>query len=505
MKNKLKKIFTENKNILGFLCLFVIIQPFLDIQPLFENEKYQIFGFTIPTLVRCIFIGILSLLCIKKLNKKNYKYIFIYFIVLLVYTYLHNQAANSIEDIPNNYIYSFTSELFYIIRMLLPISIIYFTSKSNIKYKEFIDTIIISSAIIGTIIFIGNTFYISYVSYGSGYTVCNWLQWFTGEIENYPFEELTSKGWFYMANQASGLMILLLPFNLYEYIMNRTKISCYSTLILIISMIMIGTRTAAYGWLMIVICTIVIYLFLKYILKSKFLQEKKIAGLLVIGLIGIIFLYVSPINQRNYGYELGTPSKTRPSITENVDYDEIYKYIEDNYQEFGIQTVYIKNIYNYKYDPEFWYYIFDYSIENGVIENREMEMLITKRIVQKNNNLKYKLFGYSFSRMRNANLYIEHDFIAQYYTMGILGVILLIGPYIVIILLMIIKIFKKIKKKVNFHDIIFMMSITATLCVSIITGHILDELFVTIYIGFICGYFYDKVNRKLIKKGEQHE
>lgn len=503
---KIKNFVNDNKNILIILCLFIIIQPFLDILPLFENEKYQIFGFTIPTLVRCLFIGIITLLSIKKVEKKRYKYIAIYFCLLTLYFILHNYITgyNSDLKIPDNYRYSITSELFYVIRMLLPISIIYFTSKLDISYKKFINTLLISSAIIGTIIFIGNTFCISYVSYGIGFTKANWLNWFADTIYDYSFEELTSKGWFYMANQVSGIMVLLLPFNLYELIMNRTKLSIYSSLILIISMIMLGTRTAAYGWLIIVVLTVLGYLLLLKIYKTERLQNKQLSPILIIGLVGIIFLTVSPINQRSYGYELGDIDKLekRPEISIDNE-DKIYEYITKNYSTYGIQKTYIYNIYNYKFDPKFWYNMFDYSKKNGVVENREMQTKISMRIMEINDNqLKYKLFGYSFSRMRNAKLYMEHDFIVQYFTMGIIGLILLVGPYISIIVLMIYKILKNIKRKITFIDYIFMLSIGITLSVSLITGHILDELFVTIYIGFICGYFYDKVMRKVIyKKG----
>lgn len=507
MKNKIKNLINDNKNILGILCLFIIIQPFIDILPLFEDERYQIFGFTIPTLVRCLFIGIITLQSIGKIEKKRYKYLAIYFCLLTVYFIIHNHVAgyNSSLVLPDNYVYSISSELFYIIRMLLPISIIYFTSKSGISYKKFINTLLISSAIIGTIIFIGNTFCISYVSYGTGYTKANWLHWFIGDIFKYNFDELTSKGWFYMANQVSGIMILLLPFNLYELIMNKTKLSIYSSTILIISMIMLGTRTAAYGWLIILVLTVLGYLLLLRIYKTERLQNKELAPILIIGLMGIIFLWISPISQRSYGYALGDVDSiaTRPEINDNAEEKEkVYKYITDNYSTYGIQKVYVYKIYNYKFDTKFWYDIFDYSKKNGVIENREMQTKISMRIMDVNDNqLKYKLFGYSFSRMRNAGLYMEHDFLVQYFTMGIIGLILLVGPYISIILLMIYKILKNVKRKITFIDYIFMLSVGITLFASLLTGHILDELFVTIYIGFICGYFYEKVMRKVINKG----
>ena len=159
--------------------------------------------------------------------------------------------------------------------------------------------------------------------------------------------------------------------------------------------------------------------------------------------------------------------------------------------------------YNYKFDPKFWFNIFDYSIKNGVIENREMQRLISNRIIENNHHyIKYQLFGYSFSRMRNGQIYMEHDILVQTFTMGYIGLVLLIGPYLVVVGIISIKVLKKMKRKIALFNITFLISIYATLGTSILTGHILDELFITIYIGFICGYFLQKIEKKKEAKNE---
>lgn len=508
MKNKIKKLIKENSNLLGILCLFIIIQPFLDILPLFENENLFIFGFTIPTLVRCGFIGVLGLISLKYIKKKNYKFLLTYVILLIIYTLLHHSIASDNDMIiPENYSYSLVSELFYIIRMLLPLAIIQFTRNSNINEEKFLKVITISSAIIGTIIFIGNTFCISYVSYGSGNTVINWIQWFFTDLTKYEFTELTSKGWFYMANQVSGVTMLLLPFTIFATLKKRNFINMYATIILIISMIMLGTRIASYGWMLVIICFIIAITLSKYVYKDKRTKNSYYKTLLIVSIIGLIFLIDSPISRRQYGYPLGDLNtlKERPIIDkknpENL--QEVYTYIEESYHVFGIQEKYVFNDYNYKFDPGFWFNIFDRSIEGGVIENREMQRLISNRIIENNNNdIKYQLFGYSFSRMRNGEIYMEHDIIVQMFTMGYIGLVLLIGPYLLIIGIITIKVIKKLKRKIALFNITFLISIIATIGTAILTGHILDELFVTIYIGFICGYFLQKLDRKKELKNE---
>ena len=56
--------------------------------------------------------------------------------------------------------------------------------------------------------------------------------------------------------------------------------------------------------------------------------------------------------------------------------EQAYRYIENNYEIFKIQKRYVYNLYNYKFDPKFWFDVFEHSIENGVVENREMQHLV---------------------------------------------------------------------------------------------------------------------------------
>ncbi len=508
MKDKIRELIKNNKNLLGLLCLFIIIQPILDINCLFRNKNLQLFGFTIPTLVRCLFIGILTLITIKNAkNKKNYIYISIYFGVILVYTIIHHLISSDQNIvIPTSYAYSLFSELFYIIRMILPLTIIYFTKKSNVDYQKFSRTILVSSFIIGFVIFIGNTLCISYTSYETktNITTLNWIGWLFNDLSKYNYNELTSKGWFYMANQVSGLMILLLPFCLYDVLKKTRKFNIITSFLLIISMIMIGTRTAAYGWILIYICLIIVLFYLRILKKETWWNFKRLIPFLLILVIGIFFLAISPINNRKYGYKLGDLNSLgkKPSDDTSVDIRE--KYILDSYKVFGIQERYVKKLYNYKFDSDFWFNVFELSKKNGVIENREMQTLISNRIDELNGSkLKYKLFGYSFSRMRNGGIYMEHDFIVQAFTMGYIGLILLVGPYIAIMVLVSLKILKKLKNQPKLISITFVIAICALLGVSVFSGHILDELFVTIYLGFICGFFWKTTNIGEVKFDEK--
>lgn len=509
MIQKLKKFYYDNNNILSVLCLFIIIQPFLDIREFFINKDLEIFGITIPTIIRCLFIGFLIIISLKNIkNKKHYLFLVIYLFIILTYTINHHYIAiNSKMIIPSNYVYSLTTEVFYIIRMILPLAIIYFTYNSKIQYNHFIKSILISSLIIGIVIFIGNTLCISYTAYetSENITKLNWIGWFTNLTKYFTFEEMTSKGWFYMANQVSGLMLLLLPFCIYDMLKNINWLNLLATFSLLISMIMIGSRTASYGWILIIAAMLFLIILLVYMKKQKWWNLKRISPLFIILFIGLIFFSVSPINIRKFNYSIGNTDNLEkaPTKVTNENREQAYNYITKNYSVYKVPKIYIYDIYNYKFDPEFWLDIFEIS-KNGALDNRKLQVQISKRIVENNKyDIKYSLFGYSFSRMRSGALYMEHDFIVQSFTMGLIGVILLIGPYILIILQVIRKSFKNLFKTPKLIDYVFIISTCAMLGASLFTGHILDELFVTIYLGFVCGFFLKRTITKEVKIDEK--
>ena len=113
--------------------------------------------------------------------------------------------------------------------------------------------------------------------------------------------------------------------------------------------------------------------------------------------------------------------------------------------------------------------------------------MMSNRIEYNNNKLRYKLFGLSYSRMRSGKIYIERDFYAQYITIGILGIIIMLVPYFICIVKETTKRLKS--KKIGISFVSFIISMVALFGSSIFTGHILDELFVMLYAGFIIGYY----------------
>lgn len=475
----------QNKNIIFLICLFMTIQPFLDMKVLFDNPNLSILGITIPTIVRTLFIGLLGLsIYIKSDNKKEKKFILIYCISIIIYSLIHHLVVSSELEAPNSFSYSFISEMFYIIRMLLPLIFIYIVKKKDISYDKYINVILYSSMIIGLVIVISNTFLVSYNSYPlfSDYTKANWISWIFGDISIYKFEDLASKGWFYMANQVAGLTILLLPICLGDMVRKHNIKNIFATFILTFAMIILGTRVSSYGWIIAYVCILIgvvlLYMF-KYI---KSINYKGLNFLVFFLLVFLSLLVVSPIKTR----EIFKNKKTDYDACKVFEDKDINTYIEGCYPHLGIQKEYIEDLYSYKYDYVFWLDMFDKSKET-MLDNRDIEIYVSERIASRNDSIIHELFGYSFSRMRSGGIYIERDIYAQKITVGYVGLVILLFPYLMALFSIIRDIVNN--KKYNILSLVFVISIVAVFGSSLFTGHILDELFVMLYVAFIIGFY----------------
>ncbi len=484
----------RQKDILTFLIMaFIILQPFLDCKLLFVDERFQIAGFTIPTLVRFGGIFIMALLSLRNITDKKtlLKYV-VYGAFVFAYFVGHHLVVSKELAVPDSYGYSAFSELLYVVRMVLPFVILYLIREVKITYKRFILCLQIVSITIGAVIIVSNLFHISLTSYyaPSKHNVLNFIEWFTHDLTQYKFEELTSKGWFFMANQISSLMLLLLPINLYDMLKRTSKLSVVSTFLLAVSMILLGTRIAVYGTLGMLLVYVVLFLFFKLLKKEELKWKASIPLVALICIIGVLFVY-SPIERRVYTYgEVDT--EEIDSIMGNEDYEDldetqIAANILKVYRDFKISDIYIFKIYPYTEDVMFWKeFLEDY--QGQVQNNRDMQNLITNRISELNDEAKYKLFGYSYNRFTNGGLYLEQDIVVHYYTLGILGVIILLGPWFACLIRLLFVMFLGKNRRFNFLNCTLAGAITACIGASVFSGHVLDELIVTLFLGFVAGF-----------------
>lgn len=468
----------------------MILQPFLDSYILYSDEVINFFGFSPTTIIRIIFITLLGIIVFfDKENEKTRKPLIIYGITMIIYILLHHIIGTSINDnlIDSKFKYNLFEELFYIIRMLLPILTGYITYCLNLTKKEFKTIIMYSSTILASIILILNIFNLSLTSYFNNTIQGNIFDWHNKEIDD---QLLASKGWFNSANQIGGLMIIFLPLVTYFTLKELKLKQLISLLLLIISTFCLGTRTTFLGTLLILIASFILFYVSKIFSKKKLLIKEIVFTCMIIIITLITFKEAPLVNCDNNNFSCiadfnnlinGISNKNKDLI--NIDYDG--SYVCDFLDKTSTADKYYKDIYLCENNLEFW----QKYAENKVytkIDNRVMEDIITKDVYNKINNKQINLLGMSRSRFLSAELYLEKDIYVHYYTVGIIGIILFIFPYIIACLYKGIN--ALIKNELNYYQCALILSILFPILISTKTGHILDELIVTMYLGLATGY-----------------
>lgn len=480
----------DNRTLKKILLIFLAIQPILDCYLLYTDEVINFFHFSPTTIIRMIMIAFLFILIIfNKYYKENRKYIYIYGGLVIIYTIFHHFIASGINNSEYKiFNYSVVTELFYIIRMLLPIAIIYITYNLKPTKDEFIKLFLVVSAITSGIIILLNIFNVALASYGGGTIKGNLFDWFFNIV--YTPRDLASKGWFNSANQISGLMFILFPICIYSLFDKITKPRIIITLAILLSMIMLGTRVASYGWILLALMMIIFYLFFCFAIKNSKFELKKIVAALFIAVFGFLIMNWAPIVNTGEGFKLDE-EKIKTLKAEKASIKDMLGYI-------GINELYYQDIYPYGEHKDFWEYVVNDVSPVDRVGNRNVQSLITYDVGATYENIPNALFGLGYSRFINAYLYLEKDFVVHFYTIGIFGIILFLIPYIVIAIYCFIKTIKC--KKFNMFIATMLAMLILPLGVSYFSGHIVDELIISLYLGFIAGFVLQFVREEKINE-----
>ena len=111
-----------------------------------------------------------------------------------------------------------------------------------------------------------------------------------------------------------------------------------------------------------------------------------------------------------------------------------------------------------------------------------MKTNILNSIYQKNNNKYDKWLGMGYTI---NYLYTEKDYSFQFYIYGIIGIIVLIGPFYFIILKNGIHILKDIKQKATIENLMLLMAPLVGLLTAYFSGHILERSFPMLIIAIL--------------------
>lgn len=325
--------------------LFLIL-PFIDLITSFTeriNGNIVSIG-TIFKGILILFSGIYILFITKSKYKKKS---IIYYLLLSIFSIIHILIGN------NSYVSSGTQLIKFMFLPIIFIFLLNYNDDYKISYIEMKKILKYNVFFILTTILIAKLTNTGFNSYSDTVT--------TGVV-----------GWYYSANEISGIITILFPLFL-EDILKNNKYSFILVMYVIFMMMMLGTKTPLLGVLISLIA-----LFIHILLKDK--NKKNIFKIVFfISYTVILFFNSSYLSNLNSG-----------------------RYISTTNAVFSSRDIYLNNT--------------------------------TREYI--NHNLEEKLFGLGSTNNKVLEKYVEMDFYDLLYRFGIIGFIIFMIPFFKIVLKM---------------------------------------------------------------------
>lgn len=483
------------------LFWFILIQPFLDLYCFYHGRLADVLPFTLPTIIRLL--AIFVIFCMFFSQKQNWqklgqnKWLIAYLVLLVLYSLLHLWHVRHFVSVsPTDYGYSTASEIFYLIRMTLPLVVLYFTKEITFSKQDLRRVILGLSSLFSFTIVLSNLFCLSLRAYGNGRISANIFMWFTGQ--NWGYSHLASKGFFNFSNMVSAVLFALLPLVLYYLFTSFNWQTSLITAVQALAMIELGTKVGAFGLAGGIIIGLALYLIHHYLFKNAKLNKKAIWTAVLIEAASLAILPFGPAVQRyNYEKYLAVRSDHDLSAEKRELAAGLAKYprgakreaflrqfIKKNYKAYALNKKFVFKSYPYQYDPEFWLGIMR---ENGEerMQNRHLEQAMLDRVEAKNNNRLDKVFGISYTRQSNI-FNLERDFASQIYSLGWIGMLLFLGPYVLILLYGLYEWSRK-KQARTYLISSLLLSTFCMLAAAFSSGNVMDFLTASFILVFIEG------------------
>lgn len=485
------------------LVLFVCMQPVLDLLWLNNGTIPELLGFTLPTLVRIIMIGCIGILFLGVMEfHKKHLWILGYLLAVGIFFVLHHMNCLKFQSVvPGDFNYSLFGELFYIVRMLIPIAVVYFTYHLKFTDKVFEKTILTVSLVMSLEIIVTNILKIGYGTYSELVIDGNIFDWFL-HAGNFTSNQLASKGFFYFGI-SSTILVLLYPYLIYLYMEKRKCLYFVAMLLQGTALFMIGTKATAFSVIIVSVLMALVYLFVTVIKKDFKISIVVCVGMACILALNVVLFKFSPsVTKMNfdtqYAESIDEEEIENMEEEEGTTYElsednekELLRFFKNNYKYISIKEQFLIDSYPYKYDPVFWYRIYDGMVPSERMQNRIVEEKMLQRVKEINNNKMDDWLGIGYTR--TSNIYnLEKDFAYQYYSMGIIGAALLVGPYIAIILGIMIFMLMKFKKRVTIFNCSLVLGAGLSCFLAYYSGNVLENLGITIIFGFVLGYLLKK-------------
>ena len=461
----------KSKGIIKYSILFLFIMlPIIDCLRNTSLKDIDLFGVSIIEIINIVIIGYTLILSIINFgnNKKYIISLIMYTIILFIYMCLHNFNILNFDTsvFPDSNI-NLITESYYIFRVYyMPVLLLFILIKNRdiFNMEFYAKAIKILVCIISLSIIILNIFKLSYATYGDindGFVKYNIFDFYKSSGST---KLLVTRGWFDSSNEISAVLMMLLPLNIYLLFKENKKFNMFLYIVQVISMIVLGTRVATFGAMLITLVVVFINIYSKIINKDKINMKFIIWGVLCSS-----YFFISPIGYHYMNYVepvFGSDDEYSETLKTLENDDEIVSYINDNLYYFRIHNSFVE-LYSLEGDVEFWY---DVALRDRNLNNdsRVMKTTIIDRIYDRNNNKydKYLGMGYTMNFMD-----LERDYVYQFYLFGILGLILIV-PQIISFIRTSFGVLKNFKSKNIMGMLILLMSPALGFVVAYYSGHV---------------------------------
>ena len=128
------------------------------------------------------------------------------------------------------------------------------------------------------------------------------------------------------------------------------------------------------------------------------------------------------------------------------------------------------------------------------MQNRHVERAMLDQVVKTNNNKLDKFLGISYTRETNI-FNLERDFTSQIYSLGWIGMLLFVGPYVAIMLYAFVKWLMNRRKRTYLISSM-LLSIAFMLFAAFSSGNVMDFLTASFILAFVEGGLLAEIKAK---------
>lgn len=488
--------FNQKDPVRFLLIAYIILQPVLDIYMTLFDQYIQVANTSLATIIRFLLVFFMAIAVIYRTRKEKITHCFIGFLFLVaLYSVIHhmNAAGFSVELAVARY--NLFQELLYIARMCIPPTLIYVIYCVKPTYADIKKMVLGTSVIMSAVILAGNLLKFGHLAYSLDVVVIehSMFSWFSDAV--IPWAELTCRGLFQWTNQISAVMLVTLPVVFYICLKEQRIHLWVFTVMHILAMLNLGTRIASYCCVLVFFGIVFLFILEKIIHKETFRNQLKNAlCFLVSAVIILVFFLNAPIMHKEP--EIAPPNEhLQEGYIDPADLSDQEKllFLEEALPDAYIQPVHPYTEYPYQEDLDFWYDLVHNMPTDKYAGNRNIRPLMVARILERDDRTSNYLWGISFTRS-SSFVWPERDIQTQFDALGIVGILLLLGPYFACFLIGGWFFFKDFVNNLRLSRCIYLFSAFLGIATAYLSGHVMNEVFPSVFLALITGLIITNIS-----------